>query len=143
MLIGQLSEKSGFSRDTIRYYEKIKLIQSSSTNSLSNNYKYYSQNTLRKLAHIRDLKNIGFTLTEIAELMESFQKKSQPCAELPNKLIEKISSIDEKIKTLKYYQQSLNQIVESCDSQCVVDNGLPSCVCNSLPQNSLSATGCT
>lgn len=42
MLIGIIAQESGFSRDTIRYYEKIGLLRLPKRARRENNYKEYS-----------------------------------------------------------------------------------------------------
>src|SRR3546814_17661555 len=49
MLIGELSEKTGFSRDTIRFFEKQGLIQLDRKQRRDNNYKEYPEEVLNRL----------------------------------------------------------------------------------------------
>lgn len=128
MLVGQLAAKSGFSRDTIRYYEKLGLIQVDKLNRHANNYKNYSPQTLQRLDQITELKAMGFTLTEIVKILDDFNHPSEPCANLPAKLNEKISQISEKILALESYKQKLVNIKESCNGRCNVNNGRPGCI---------------
>jgi MerR family transcriptional regulator, copper efflux regulator len=69
MLIGALSKASGFSKDTIRYYEKIGLLVLPKHARKANNYKDYPPEALKTLQVIRNLKNLGFTLEEIREII--------------------------------------------------------------------------
>lgn len=69
MLIGELSKRSGFSKDTIRYYEKIKLIELAITSRTDSNYKDYPEEILDALKLIRKYKELGFTLEEIREII--------------------------------------------------------------------------
>lgn len=128
MLIGKLALKSGFSKDTIRYYEKIGFIQASGYVRQANNYKSYSDQTLERLLQIQKLKCAGFTLAEITDMLDSFDGSSNPCTGLPRNLAEKISTINAKIKLLESYKLSIQKIANACDSQCALDNGLPSCI---------------
>lgn len=69
MLIGTLSKLSGLSRDTIRYYEKIGLLQLPKSARRENGYKDYPEETLKTLKEILRYKDLGFTLEEIRELL--------------------------------------------------------------------------
>lgn len=69
MLIGELAKRSGFSKDTIRYYEKIKLIELPRGSRSANNYKDYPEEVLQTLKLIRKYKELGFTLEEIREIV--------------------------------------------------------------------------
>lgn len=128
MFIGILSAKTGFSKDTIRYYEKIGLVQSSGYVRQANNYKSYTVDTLNRLNHIQELKSAGFTLVEIVDLLDSVQEGSHPCATLPANLADKLTKINEKIKSLESYRRSIQKIMKACDSKCVLSDGLPNCI---------------
>jgi len=69
MLIGQLSKLTGFSRDTIRYYEKIGLIELPRRRHDDSSYKDYPEEVVQRLRAIRKYKELGFTLEEIRELL--------------------------------------------------------------------------
>ena len=65
MLIGELDERTGLTKDTIRFYEKKGLIALDRKSRRENNYKEYPAQVLEKLMLIRKLKDMGFTLNEI------------------------------------------------------------------------------
>lgn len=127
MLIGKLASESGFSRDTIRYYEKLGLIRSDGSIRQENNYKNYSQKTLENLAQISQLKSLGFTLSEIADLLQTFESSSLPCADLPEKLQDKIALFDKKITLLKQYREKLQVVEKACNGVCDDGSLLPAC----------------
>lgn len=128
MFIGTLSSESGFSKDTIRYYEKIGLIKSSGYVRQSNRYKSYSAQTLERLQQIQKLKTSGFTLTEITDMLDSFNDNIQPCKDLPANLIDKLGAINEKIALLETYKRSVQKMLNACDAKCAIADGLPSCI---------------
>ena len=68
MLIGELASKTGFSRDTIRYYETLGLIRPDFRRE--SRYREYSDTAVSTLRFIRNVKNLGFTLSEIKEMIE-------------------------------------------------------------------------
>lgn len=127
MLIGKLVSESGFSRDTIRYYEKLGLIRVDESSRHQNNYKNYSPQVLETLVQISQLKTLGFTLAEIASLLKSFEFSNQPCVDLPTKLHEKIASFDKKIALLEQYKQKLKMVEQACNGVCGDRAGLPDC----------------
>ena len=61
--IKEISEKTGLSEYTLRYYEKINLLQIT-RNSISNKREYTEKN-LEQIEYIKALKLIGFKLQEI------------------------------------------------------------------------------
>ena len=127
MLIGELAQQSQFSRDTIRYYEKLGLLAVSQTRRAENNYKHYPQATLDRLLQIQLLKESGFTLCEIQSLLLN-NGKQPSCAGLPAQLTEKIAAIEKKITTLLKFKDALLQIQQACNGGCGTNNGMPDCV---------------
>lgn len=127
MLIGELAKRSGFSRDTIRYYEKLVLVSVATDKRADNGYKNYPLAVLERLHHIQLLKECGFTLLEIRQILTR-DPGSHPCADLPDQLAEKIMSIDEKIAILLEHKQALLQIQQSCNGACSTKLGLPDCI---------------
>lgn len=100
MLIGQLSQLTGFSRDTIRYYEKIGLIEVPRTRRTDSNYKDYPEEIVHKLRAIRKYKELGFTLEEIRELLVRASIQVLDVAKLLNVVELKITGIDAEIERL-------------------------------------------
>lgn len=127
MLIGKLAAESGFSRDTIRFYEKRGLLSVGEDHVLGNGYKNYPAQALDRLLHVRELKELGFTLTEISDLLSLVETKEEVCVGLPEKLDAKIETLERKMKTLARYKENLEAVRESCDGNCSARNGLPDC----------------
>jgi len=118
MLIGELSKKSGFSRDTIRFYEKNGLIELSKESRFDNNYKDYSDKVLHRLHVIKKIKDMGFTLVEIKAMIELFEAGVLE-QERGRKYIEKkIKKVDEKIEELKNIRFTLHELATSPNGSC-------------------------
>ena len=124
MLIGELSDKSGFSVDTIRFYEKTGLIDASRIERRSNAYKEYSPAVLKRLLAIRDLKDFGFTLKEIQETIALYEKDPASCAKNVPKLKAKRTLIDRKINHLLALQEKLKQLEVACETDCAKSCGI-------------------
>ncbi len=73
MTIGQLARQGGVNVETIRYYQRRGLLpvppQSASAPS-EGRVRRYDEAVLRRLRFIKSAQAAGFTLTEIAELLE-------------------------------------------------------------------------
>ncbi|ENX18181.1 hypothetical protein F895_00253 [Acinetobacter sp. CIP 64.2] len=109
MLIGQLAKQADLSRDTIRFYEKMQLIQSMTCN---NGYKDYPEQTLQQLQLIRTAKNLGFALSEIKQILAMTVQDEIPAAQLQTILQEKLSRIDEKIAQLDQIKAMLHKLTQ-------------------------------
>ncbi len=65
MRIGELSKKSGVSRDTIRFYEKNGLLQCEEREA-ENNYKSYPEDAVMTIAVIRDAQAAGMSIGDLS-----------------------------------------------------------------------------
>jgi MerR family copper efflux transcriptional regulator len=130
MLIGELVEKSGLSKDTIRFYEKKGLINLDRKSRRENNYKEYSEQVLEKLMLIRKLKDMGFTLNEIDTFLELWREEDASCKNLKFTLENKITVINEQIQRLNELKTRLTDALTKCNNDdCEFEKTIPSCRC--------------
>lgn len=107
-LINQLSKETGIPIATIRFYEKTGLFAGKKKIDVkSNNYTYYDDEVIDKLELIRDAKSIGFTLSEIKELIDAWYSKRISKEKKLSILDDKLSQIEEKIKELKSVKKQI------------------------------------
>ena len=118
MLIGELVKQSGLSKDTIRFYEKQGLISVSREERRSNNYKEYSSEILERLLTVKRLKDFGFTLTEVADMLSLIDVNEATCNNVSNKITEKVDLLDKKIKDLIKIRSQLLAGAKKCAGFC-------------------------
>jgi DNA-binding transcriptional MerR regulator len=116
MLIGELSRRCGFSRDTIRFYEKHGLISVGRKERRFNNYKEYSDETLQRLLSIKLIKGFGFTLNEASELLDMMDVNQATCKNVSHKIEEKVKLLDDKIRELINIRTLLLNGLKECKS---------------------------
>ena len=129
MLIGVLSKRSGFSRDTIRYYEKLGLIKGEPSSSLFNNYKEYSEEVLRRLLVIKESKTFGFSLKEIGEILNLMEMEQANCQVIQEKIGDKLLELERQIQALRGMQKHIREKAEHTKLVCrplVLDGNCPS-----------------
>ena len=118
MLIGELVRRTGFSRDTIRYYEKRGLIRLDRRQRLDNNYKDYDESVVQRLLLIRQLKTFGFTLRETRELLDLDAHDLLNCKTVGEMVQLKLTAIQEKIEALNGFKNKLHRVMEVCEGDC-------------------------
>ncbi|MEL6193784.1 MAG: MerR family DNA-binding protein [Bacteroidota bacterium] len=118
MLIGEVVKRTGFSRDTIRFYEKKGLLTVGRTDSEWNNYKDYDEQALRRLMLIKKCKGFGFTLSEIANMLELVDEEKATCKMVTAKLEDKLSEIDHKIEELIQLKKLIKEKFTSLEKVC-------------------------
>lgn len=112
LTIGKLSERSGVSTDTLRYYEKMKLIKAESRSRAG--YRLYHDDTVRVLRFIRGAKALNFSLDEIRKLLALTSSDQTTCAQIIDKTEAKIVEAERKILELKEIKRVLKALVEQC-----------------------------
>jgi MerR family transcriptional regulator, copper efflux regulator len=107
-LINQLSKETGIPIGTIRFYEKSGLFKGETKKEVTtNNYIYYGDEVIEKLRFIQMAKAVGFTLSEIKEVVDAWYKKEITKNSKIEVLDKKLLQIDEKIKELKAVKKQI------------------------------------
>lgn len=112
MKIGEVAERGGVNLQTIRYYEREKLLPEPPR--LPSGYRIYPDLTVRRVRFIKRAQEIGFTLAEIRELLAIRIDASRDSAEVRTLAKAKITDIEEKIQTLHRMKVALGRITERC-----------------------------
>lgn len=112
MLIGEIVLQSGLSRDTIRYYERLGLLQTVGRPAPTNDYKAYAPDTLARLRSIQLGKRLGFSLTEIAEGLRLYDRDQFNEGEIEAWLVEKLARVDEKMQLLQTLRHDLRRSLD-------------------------------
>ena len=77
MTVTELAKLAGVTPDVIRYYTRIALLKP--TRNADNNYKQFGSDDVKCVRFIRRAQRLGFTLAEIAEIMETSRQGITPC----------------------------------------------------------------
>ncbi|HEY5826257.1 MAG TPA: MerR family transcriptional regulator [Cyclobacteriaceae bacterium] len=116
MLIGELAQKTNLSRHTIRFYEKMGLIEVSDKSRRDNNYKEYTEETLRQIEAIRQIKAQGFTLKEAKGIIHLVKTDTLDVERGRKYINHKIRLIERQIEQLNRAKISLLDAFENCGS---------------------------
>lgn len=119
-LIKDLANKTQLSTDTIRFYEKKKLVLPSFR--ADNNYRYYNHDALKRLILIKRCRNLDMTLKEIETLIELEQNPKQDCCVVNDLIDAHLKHIEHRIIELKNFQIQLNQLRQSCSTQHTIED---------------------
>lgn len=114
MLIGELSKRSGLSRDTIRFYEKQGFIKLGRRDRRVNNYKEYPDAILKRLLLFNKIKSYGFTLNESAQIISLLEADLATCDRIAGMADEKVSVIEKKIAELQSLKILIRESIDGC-----------------------------
>lgn len=111
--IGEVAERAGVSVDTIRYYERRKLLPTAPR--ANSGYRKFSTDTVERLLFIREAKELGFTLDEVAVLLSN--NSVHECRRVHDLLTVKLVEIDEHLKRLKNFRRTLTKYRDECEQE--------------------------
>ncbi|GGN46159.1 DNA-binding transcriptional MerR regulator [Actinoplanes campanulatus] len=121
---GEVAEQAGVNIQTLRYYERRGLL-AEPTRSIGG-HRLYPPDTVALLHVIKAAQRLGFTLDEVAELLDAGRRR-HPTADLRQRAISKIAEIDQRIADLTAIRTTLTEVVDArCDS-------LTDCTCTDCP----------
>jgi MerR family mercuric resistance operon transcriptional regulator len=113
--IGELSRRSGVNIETIRYYERVKVLPPPMRTASGR--RAYGPAETRTLAFIRRSRELGFTLDEIRTLLALSTKNGQrACAEVRDVAAGHLRDVQAKIADLRVVQRMLINAVRRCDA---------------------------
>ncbi len=111
MTIGKIAAEADVAIDTVRYYERAGLLPEPPRRE--SGYREYPADTVKRLRFIRRAKALGFSLPEIAELLDLSASRAD-VRKVKNAAQSKLKLLDEKIAELTRVRDGLQQLVKHC-----------------------------
>jgi DNA-binding transcriptional MerR regulator len=102
---GEVAERSGFSLDTLRYYERIGLLER--VERTSNGHRRFDQRDLDWLSVLRCLRDTGMPIAEMRRYAESARGGDTTFTERLMLLVEHEARVERHIADLRSQQQHL------------------------------------
>ena len=129
MKIGEVADRGGVNLQTIRYYEREGLLPQPPR--LPSGYRVYTQPTVRRVRFIKRAQELGFTLSEIRELLSLRLDHERDRSEVRAIAEAKVADMEEKIRTLTAMKEALVRLTEHCSghgpaSECPILESLDS-----------------
>jgi MerR family transcriptional regulator, mercuric resistance operon regulatory protein len=111
LTINSVAKKSGVGIETIRYYQRIGLIKI--PEKPLSGYRIYSEDVIERLFFIQRAKELGFSLAEIANLLNLGDGQ---CTETKALAIHKLEIIKNKLRDLQAMASILENLIQSCEA---------------------------
>lgn len=108
----ELADKAGVNKETIRFYEKKGLLEN--PNRTASGYRQYSPKDIERLVFIRNAKELGFSLSEIKELLAIADGDIYKCGDVRQIAESKLDHINKQLKHLKKLKTALSRLVTEC-----------------------------
>ena len=110
--IGALSDKTGCNIETIRYYEKIKLLPM--TARTRGGHRTYLPEHVKRLSFILRGRQLGFSIGEIRALLRLVDGGDLSCAEVQSITEQHLGEVRQKITDLRKLERTLATTVSQC-----------------------------
>jgi len=118
--IGELSKHSGVNVETIRYYERIKMLPAPPRTASGR--RIYGPAEKRALSFIRRSRDLGFTLEEIRALLALRGPERASCADVHKIASAHLAKVRSKLSDLARLEAILSETVARC-----TDGAAPDC----------------
>jgi len=112
MNIGRLAELAQVNIDTIRYYERQKLLPPAARTS--SGYRQYTRSDLERLRFILRSKELGFTLSEIGDLLSLTKNRDSDMRGVKRKAEQRLEQVEQKITELRRVKRGLKKLIDAC-----------------------------
>lgn len=113
--IGQMARETGLSIHAIRFYERRGLLRSPSRSE--GKFREFNEEHRVELLFIRKAQNLGFSLTEIRELLVLRRSGSQACFHVRQMLGQALVRVEQKVEELLRLQQELKTSLRHCNRE--------------------------
>lgn len=123
LLIGEVAARADVTPDTLRYYERLGLLEPPARSR--GGYRLYSSSALERLGFVKKAQALGLTLAEIRDVIRVAHAGEPPCRHVEALLRRRIDDIDRKVEELRDLRRTLVDTVTKRRS--VIDGD--ACVC--------------
>lgn len=125
--IGKAAKRLGVNVQTLRYYERCRLLTPSSRRA--SGYRLYGDAEIKRIHFIKRAQELGFSLKEISGLLNLRVTSAAQCDAVKRKAEEKLAQVQQKIDHLRSIQRVLKQLIASCHNlepteRCPIVNSL-------------------
>ena len=119
MKIGQLSRATGTNVETIRYYERIRLLPD--PERTEGNYRDYGTSSIDRLSFIRHARGLGFEIPDIRSLLDLADNPERNCGEADGIVTRHLRAVEAKIGQLTQLREELDRLAAQCRGGQAVD----------------------
>jgi len=113
MRIGEAAKAAGVGVETIRYYERRRIIRQPPKPKTGHGFRQYPQRTVEQIRFIREAQRLGFFLREIQDLM-SLQDHGGDCGAVRRHANDKLAEVNQKIERLIEIRTTLEDLIRRC-----------------------------
>lgn len=111
--ISKLAKEAGVGVETIRFYERKGLLRQPASGRTS--FREYREADVGRIQFIKRAQDIGFTLSEVAEIFSLEENSRVKCSALKSRVDSKLNEVEQKISDLLQMKKSLRKLSKACE----------------------------
>lgn len=112
--IGVLSQRTGVNIETIRYYERIRLIPPPPRTDSGR--RLYGAKDVGRLTFIRHARDLGFDIGTIKTMLALQEVPDASCQEVSEIATDQLKAVEKRIRHLLELRTELNRMIKECDN---------------------------
>jgi DNA-binding transcriptional MerR regulator len=113
--IGRVSELTGLTVDAIRFYEKQRLLEHPPRTE--GGFRLFSEHDIQRIQFIRRAQQLGFSLSEIRELLVLQRDRGELCSHVRDLLKNKVATVRQKFQQLRVLEEQLTNSLRKCEGK--------------------------
>ncbi len=112
--IGEVAERAGVSIDTVRYYERRRLLPRAPRTQ--GGFRLFTGDAVERVRFIKQAQELGFSLDEISALLTTGGGANE-CRSVRDLLRAKLVELDRRLKTMRDLLSTLANHLAKCESE--------------------------
>ena len=112
MTIGSVARAAGVSVDTVRFYERRRLLPVPARRP--SGYRHYTAATVDRIRFAKTLQRLGFTLDEVVEVLRDVDAGIASCARETPRFTGVLARVDAEIAALVALRRELRTTLQRC-----------------------------
>lgn len=109
----QLARLAGVSTDTLRYYERLRLLPAAPRSA--SGYRQFPSEALTRVRLIRGALAIGFSVRELAAIFAERDRGGAPCHRVRALAREKLAAVEVSLRNLQIWRRELKATIAGWD----------------------------
>ncbi len=111
--IGKVAQETGLGIHAIRFYEREGLLKQPIRSE--GGFRLFDRDSVRDLKFIPKAQELGFSLSEIRELLVLRRTTSEGCSHVRDLLTEKLEAVQKKIQELEALENEIRSALRKCN----------------------------
>lgn len=114
MKVAQLARAAGVNADTVRFYTREGLLKPA--RDPDNGYQEYGSDDLARLRFARKARQLGFTLREVADILQQADQNESPCPLVRDLFARRLHEVEAQLRELQNLRDRMQRALVSWET---------------------------